>query len=81
MACGYYAEGFRTPNGMLFDSKSVASRNAAEASQDNFHGFSLPTIMTQASWKRARMSGLGIYIVKDAKIIREEFLPHVESED
>ena len=30
--------------------------------------------------KRAKMSELGIYTVKDGKIVREEFLPHAESE-
>ena len=32
------------------------------------------------SGKRAKMSELGIYTVKNGKIIREEFLPHAESE-
>ena len=32
------------------------------------------------SGKRAKMSEVGIYTVKDGKIVREEFLPHIGSE-
>jgi hypothetical protein len=37
-------------------------------------------VTDKASGKRAKMSELGIYTVKDGKIVREEFLPHAESE-
>jgi SnoaL-like protein len=37
-------------------------------------------VMDKASGKRAKMSELGIYTVKDGKIVREEFLPHAQSE-
>jgi hypothetical protein len=37
-------------------------------------------VTDKASGKRAKMSELGIYTVKEGKIVREEFLPHSESE-
>ncbi len=37
-------------------------------------------VTDKASGKRAKMSEVGIYTVKDGKIVREEFLPHTESE-
>jgi SnoaL-like protein len=37
-------------------------------------------VTDKASEKRAKMPELGIYTVKEGKIIREEFLPHAESE-
>jgi hypothetical protein len=37
-------------------------------------------VTDKASGKRAKVSELGIYTVKDGKIVREEFLPHSESE-
>ncbi len=37
-------------------------------------------VTDKASGKRAKKSELGIYTVKDGKIVREEFLPHAESE-
>jgi SnoaL-like domain len=37
-------------------------------------------VTDKESGKRAKMSELGIYTVKDGKIVREEFLPHAQSE-
>jgi len=37
-------------------------------------------VTDKASKKRMQMSEVGIYIVKDGKSIREEFLPHAQSE-
>jgi SnoaL-like domain len=37
-------------------------------------------VTDKASKKRMQMSEVGIYTVKDGKIIREEFLPHAQSE-
>lgn len=37
-------------------------------------------VTDKESGKQSKMSELGIYTVKDGKIVREEFLPHAESE-
>lgn len=36
-------------------------------------------VTDKASGKRAKMSELGIYTVKEGKVAREEFLPHAQS--